>query len=162
VYHGPMRAIVLALALLAGCTTENVYYLGIDAGTGDSGTAPIDAGQDAGVDSGPACECSSGACCDGCHLRPTGYICAPHVLTQSGCSGKSSCQNKGLVLELYYADRTCTGFSPNCDGYYANDTVDFIDCDVTQGYPYAARCEMPTDGGLPYCTHGPTCTTESP
>lgn len=143
---------------------------GIDAGPKDasvdaSAEAGVDAGPDAGpdaaVDAGPVCECSSGPCCDGCHYRPSSYICQGYTVTAVDCVGKSVCTAYGLIIQTVEAQRQCTGWKATCDGLWVNEVVSYVNCDSDRGFPPYARCVV--DGPTAaHCATGPNCTTETP
>lgn len=174
-----MRYIAFAALVLAACSSSPVdpqidagqdsgvsSDAGQDAGADSGFDAGIDAGQDAGTDGGfdaaPACQCASGACCDGCYFRPNTYVCRDNVLYSTSCIGSSVCPGKGLTFRSQYDSRYCNGYSSDCGGTTFNDNTVDVNCDSSQGYPTYARCEQPADGGAAYCTWGPNCTTESP
>ena len=161
-----MRYALALAVVLVGCTNTTVIYVVPDSGVpSDAGVdlgPVVDAGQDAGVDLGPACECSAGACCDGCRLRPSSYACAVQQPSRWGCSGKSVCSGYGLLIDIIYADRMCTGWSAACDGLWVNETPTSHNCDSDEGFPPYARCDMPPDGGLPVCVTGPSCYATTP
>jgi|GEM_PF-3267954 len=58
------------------------------------------------------CDCDSGACCDGCYLRSSNYICQQNAQAQYSCSG-NGCGDDVMVS---YRDQHCSGFSSSCDG----------------------------------------------
>ena len=89
-----------------------------DSGTPDS-AAPVDSSipVDAAlppVDSGPACVCTSGPCCDGCNLRGTDHICEYRVDWDTACN-KDRC---GTYWTNTRQDRHCDGKRPDCAGRY--------------------------------------------
>lgn len=60
------------------------------------------------------CECSSGSCCDGCHYRPSSYVCDYHYGSyQYGCE-EGNC----LDDDVYKIDKRqyCSGTSSSCNG----------------------------------------------
>lgn len=76
-----------------------------DASTQDAG---LDAGPDASVDAGP-CTCTSGPCCDGCHLIPAYTQCSPSVVTTS-CSSSGG-QTIAWTTTNY---NVCDGVTTKC------------------------------------------------
>lgn len=69
-----------------------------------------------GTCEGYPCECSEGACCDGCHLRPVGTVCEPMRVIESTCSGVAGlCGGTTRVTERH-AEVQCSGISSACDG----------------------------------------------
>lgn len=109
----------LPLIFLAACFTPRplVYDdAGTDAGQVDAGfDAGQDAGTDAGQDAGPSCECSGGACCDGCHFLPTSTVCS----SVSAHAYPDYCTFvSGSTREYLGLDETITrcGSSGACDG----------------------------------------------
>jgi hypothetical protein len=171
-----MRSALLLLVLsVAACTSSNPstnpdggHDAGYDAGTFDAGrdAGSSDAGQDAGAsdaghDSGPACACATGACCDGCNLRPTTYACAVDAVEYTTCVGQSVCPAYGLTFRTRRGDRHCSGGSTSCDGLWMNTHSVDVDCDSSQGFPSFPRCVDPPSTDA-YCAKGPNCTTETP
>jgi hypothetical protein len=60
-----------------------------------------------------SCECSEGVCCDGCHYRPSDWICGSDSQTQYGCPWGSACGadvGKRTRTRLKY----CSGSSSEC------------------------------------------------
>lgn len=156
-----MRYLLAALMIASGCSgpsTANTSDMGADSGPFVPADAGSDAGQDTGVDSGAACECSSGPCCDGCHLRPATYACS--VVITSGCTGNSLCQGRGRVAEVGTDTVYCTGLSESCAAT-AITTITTTDCRVPDGVNYLTygRCD-PT--GVAHCVDGPDCASTFP
>jgi hypothetical protein len=174
-----MRSALLLLTLLVTACTSSEKSPdpdgGVDAGrdsgaavdAGHDATTPGDAGYDAGQtpdagqDAGPTCVCASGACCDGCNLRPSIYACAVDAVEYTTCVGQSVCPAYGLTFRTRRGDRHCSGSSTACDGLWMNTHSVDVDCDSSQGFPMYARCVDPAAAEA-YCAHGPNCTTESP
>lgn len=133
-----MRAhfLVLIAALLTACNDANGSSFASDSGPSDSGmNAGSDAGQDAGtdaaasidssmpdasiadassqdaaVDAAPVCECSSGPCCDGCHVLPSTTICSD-VYVSSMCT---SLPGSMTVAWTTTSRRFCDGVTTGC------------------------------------------------
>lgn len=65
------------------------------------------------------CECSTGACCDGCNYKTTASICDFEIQTQYGCPWGTACgadTAKRTRTKLKY----CSGNSPVCTGGWTN------------------------------------------
>jgi len=88
---------------------------------GDAGDAAADAGAetDAGEVDARACECTSGACCDGCHFSPLGTLCGRDVLVERRCfrvvDQSPPCQSLPQHIESSTANMFCTGRSSECE-----------------------------------------------
>ncbi len=106
----------------------------------DSGHAPdagtVDAGEDAGSDAGELdagtpledagampdaapCECTSGACCDGCHIRPSTWQCVANGPVSATCvagAGTAPLCPGTSRIKLTYGDRWCDGIRADCRG----------------------------------------------
>ena len=62
-----------------------------------------------------SCECSSGPCCDGCHYRPSTYVCNTWTETDYGCPWGTDCgDNVGVRTRTNR--RYCSGTSASCNG----------------------------------------------
>ncbi len=137
-----MRTHVLALCLvLTACSSTadtsnpDAYVPPVDASTMDTGVdlgprdLGVDLGQpDTGVDLGPACECSTGPCCDGCWLLPADTICAD-VYVSSRCSSLGGAQT---VAWTTTARQFCDGVTSGCTSTPVNvSTPDY--CDFESG-----------------------------
>jgi hypothetical protein len=121
-----MRLVLALLALAAACTPDapgapadggvDTAAPVLDLGPRDTG---VDLGTDAGVDLGPACECSSvGPCCDGCHPLPAWTEC--HIVAQP-----DRCWPDTYVVpgwRGHVETRTYCGTTGACDG--VTETVD--------------------------------------
>lgn len=57
------------------------------------------------------CECSSGACCDGCHYKNSNTICSTYG--DKSCAQGTDC---GSSIYYRYCKQYCSGSSSNCDG----------------------------------------------
>ncbi len=172
-----ISAFVAALAL-AGCSSpkqgaedSSVDAASIDAGHDaakvDSGfdaghdAGTTDAGHDAGYDAGPTCECSAGACCDGCHFRGTNYVCDADAVQFTTCTSASICMPYGNAVRTVRGDRHCVVGSTACTGTWTDTHYVDVDCSSSQGFPTYSRCVDPAIGDA-YCTWGPNCATEHP
>lgn len=129
-----MRIPFLALiaAFLTACSAPDGAPLASDSGSSDGA---MDAGQDAGtdaaasidssmpdasiadassqdaaVDAAPVCECSSGPCCDGCHVLPSTTICSD-VYVSSMCT---SLPGSMTVAWTTTSRRFCDGVTTGC------------------------------------------------
>jgi hypothetical protein len=88
-----------------------------------------------------SCECTSGVCCDGCHLLPLDFACAAAPAEQTQCIG--GC---GGTVQRREGPRRCTGASTECVddnvvwGEWADTEVCAPDeaCSVVAG---EAQCE---------------------
>jgi len=64
----------------------------------------------------PACQCTSGTCCDGCNYRSTSYSCGgPYY--EYDCPWGTSCGADGGYRYRY---RYCSGSSSSCSGSYGS------------------------------------------
>jgi hypothetical protein len=59
------------------------------------------------------CDCTSGACCDGCNYRPSSYVCDSTYQTDYGCPWGTGC---GDDVGVRYKTRKCSGSSSSCNG----------------------------------------------
>lgn len=59
------------------------------------------------------CQCTSGACCDGCSYRSSSYKCQQDVTTDYECVAGFNC---GQDVYVRHQDRYCSGSSAGCDG----------------------------------------------
>jgi hypothetical protein len=144
----------------ASTSTDASMDAATDAATDASGDAAMDAGMDAASDAS-TCTCSTGPCCDGCHVRPNTYVCIDDELKDTYCSGSSVCSGKGLTRVFRYESRYCNGVGTSCNGAWFGERFEELNCSVDQNYATYARCEDPADGEA-YCTSGPNCDTEGP
>ncbi len=94
----------------------------------------------------PACECSTGACCDGCHARPNWYSCGTYLLHTASCvhptPGSGYQISKAIMRQ--YGDLFCDGESTGeCSRWI--DTIY-----VGDNCPEDNWCLSPI-GKQPYC-----------
>lgn len=149
---------VAILVLSAGCHTATPLAKvdgGFDAGAAavDAGQT-VDAGQDAGADAGSICACSSGPCCDGCHVRDWGFVAEVGVVVGTDCSATAACGAGIREASQSLVDHVCTGFGPN-SYTNENDRIVTTDCQMPAGtYLPHGRCDL--TGGA-HCVDGPTC-----
>jgi hypothetical protein len=120
-----MRLVLALLALAAACTPDapgapvdggvDTAAPVLDLGPRDTG---VDLGTDAGVDLGPACECSTvGPCCDGCNPLPTWTVC-------NVVNGPDRCYPDSYIVPGWYGHletRTHCGESGACDGVVTSE-----------------------------------------
>ena len=116
------------LILLASCTVHETVYVypdsghdsGQDAGTDAAMDIGTDVARDIGTDTAPPCECSSGACCDGCYFRPSTYACITNDVVSAVCesstSGNGTCGTSKWRIKETFGDRFCNGWSASCSG----------------------------------------------
>lgn len=160
-----MERWIAIVVVVCGCSTSAPM------GTGDGGSdsgfdagQTVDAGQDAGADSGPTCECQAadGQCCDGCHFRPSGFVCATSIVTGSNCMATANCGARIRIASVAVHDLACDGFSAACTyPAFNSDRVVNTDCEFPDGpsgaYLQYGRCS--TAGGA-HCVNGPSCGSE--
>ena len=112
----PLLVLLLPACALSAPVPSLTFHEPLDA------SLPIDSGTDAGIDAAARCECASGPCCDGCHLRPSSYVCAHDVPVNALCSlaetWPSGCRG-GASITVQYGDHYCSGRAPVCDGIAA-------------------------------------------
>lgn len=104
------------------------------------------------------CSCTSGACCDGCSLRPPSYICDGNADVEYRCSGAecgANAQQRALVRHCSGDSTACTGATEllpwsNVESCAADDLCQ------TDGRTYA-RC-MGCSAG---CSNGTCCECDS-
>ncbi len=95
---------------------------------------PSDCGSESRCVSDPSCtavcECTSGACCDGCDYRSTSYKCQEDVATDYECIDGTGCGNDVYVR---HQDKYCSGSSSSCNGALQWDsTIVYDDCASTE------------------------------
>ena len=127
---GLFIAVFLA-AIISGCGGPPVNVSTYDDADvpSDSATVGDDAGHDAGSDAvveldaghdaGPTCECTTGPCCDGCHVRPSTHRCLDDGPVRAECSTRPypgpSCVGSDRIT-VYLGDRYCDGVATECSG----------------------------------------------
>lgn len=142
----------LVLVLLVACSPSETESpdggspmdAGFDAGR-DANVVVSDSGQDSGVDagtdSGPACECSSGPCCDGCNFRPANTPCGvEHVAHNDLCTvapGGANYPKMSNLLRDFHALR-CSGSASTCPSTSAETFQVYLDC--IDACPSAGNC----------------------
>lgn len=116
-----------------------------DDGGQDSGqdSSVADSGRDAATEAGPSCECTSGACCDGCHVMASGAQCGPGV-HDVGCTADMTTAQDATWHQ------TCDGASATgCGGAWVFDpaTIQSQNCRPTSWcirhsatFPYMGCC----------------------
>lgn len=158
-----MRAWLIGVVFVLGCGTA-APLVGVDGGSDAGATVDagsVDAGHDAGqsADAGPSCECSSGPCCDGCHVRDWGFVAEVGIVVETYCSTAAACGAGIREASQSLVDHVCTGFGPN-SYTNENDRVVTADCQNPSGtYLPHGRCS-PIGGA--HCVDGPTCGSVYP
>jgi hypothetical protein len=106
---------------------------GGEASTGGAGTGgDATGGQGTG---GQACECSTGACCDGCRLLPVWTYCGDYVSSTTCSLTKSSqCIEKSVRILREWQHVYCSGSSAACDGPWIWWKTVSVECS-TSTYP---------------------------
>ncbi|NJK32359.1 MAG: hypothetical protein HC927_08095 [Deltaproteobacteria bacterium] len=103
------------------------------------------------------CECTDGACCDGCDFRPANYVCEASAETQYGCPNGT---DPGDDVSKRTRDRYCSGNSASCSGGFGSWSAwSVIDSCSNDEY-----C-TPGDSTCNPCTYDVTqyeCSTFSP
>ena len=111
---------------------------------------PSDCGSESRCVSDPSCtavcECTSGACCDGCDYRPSSYVCSSQYETDYGCPWGTNCGND---VGVRYNQRYCSGTSSSCSGTIS-DWTSWSTAD------YCASTEKCVDDELT-CNYYSTC-----
>jgi hypothetical protein len=79
----------------------------------------------------PACQCSSGTCCDGCYFRPQSHFCG-EVPRDSMCSGNAvpACPGAKRRIELDYWNLFCNGDSNQCTRWAVHTKYSSQECAV--------------------------------
>lgn len=140
----------------SGCATANIRE-GMSCSDDNAQTYNDHCASGACV--GTACECSSGACCDGCHFRAATFKCIDNGPVSATCSGMDV--YGGLCSGLHrvthqLGDRWCTGASSTCSGTIVTNpsTVSYpcepdgmnmahpTVCRTDASDPLGARCAM--------------------
>lgn len=93
------------------------------------------------------CECSSGACCDGCDYRPSSHVCRPST---GFCDPEELCTGSSATCpaDAFLPDGTVCG-SQNCD---SNDG-----CDASGIYYDYSDCSLLCNGGA--CDSSCACSS---
>jgi len=67
----------------------------------------------------PACECTTGPCCDGCHYKSASISCNVDIQTEYGCPWGQGCgSDVGRRTKTRF--QYCSGNSAQCTGYWGN------------------------------------------
>ena len=122
----------------------------------------------AGGGSNP-CECTAGACCDGCNYLPENTICATDANQEYGCPDGTS---PGDDIGVHFQDQLCSGASASCDGGYGNwkPWYPYADCGPTetcvpgQATCAGAGCECASGGccnGCDFLPIGTVCDIDA-
>ncbi len=74
----------------------------------------------------PACQCSEGACCDGCYFRPQSHFCG-EVARDTMCLGDDvpACTGAKDGIRLDYWNLFCNGDSNQCTRWGAHTSTCF-------------------------------------
>jgi len=110
------------------------------------------------------CECSSGECCDGCHYRPSGYVCGTTDCDPNNHYFSSGTAAPNSSETCYYRDyedavNRCSGSSASC----ANSSCTSY-ADVTQYVcgtcSYVSGCNGTVLGSCNYYTNSTSGTAD--
>ncbi len=134
-------------------------WSGACSGTG-SCTVSMTANRSVTANFAVACQCSSGPCCDGCHYRPSNYVCSSTTQTDYGCPWGTGC-GADVGKRTRSVKRYCSGSSSSCNGsvtygswssYSVYDNCSSSetcsDNDPTCNYTSSCACQ---------CSSGPCC-----
>jgi hypothetical protein len=90
---------------------------------GNVGTGGAASGGSSGSGGSPACECTTGPCCDGCNFREESHQCQVRDWSATECSGTvltgPACAGMTRDVKVELRDRFCSGASAACDGRWA-------------------------------------------
>lgn len=98
-------------------------------GDGQGGTMAGDAGSGGA----PACMCSTGQCCDGCHFRSGSYLLG-RVVVSNACEGPSTPGGPDRII-LEKRDQLCDGVSAVGTVLGGNDATTTEDCPHSCAWP---------------------------
>ncbi|HHE76556.1 MAG TPA: hypothetical protein ENL27_01070, partial [Candidatus Parcubacteria bacterium] len=100
------------------------------------------------------CQCSSGVCCDGCHYRPSAWVCGSESQVQYGCPWGLDCGNnvgKKTRIRLKY----CSGNSADCNGKVGG-WLGWSKWEVADVCRFSEKC-VP---GNHYCQYSQNCSNK--
>ncbi len=136
---------------------------------GHGGRYAVEVRQPDDPESPPArkCDCTEGACCDGCYFRPSYWTCEEDETVENRCNG-GGC---GAGVEERRLSRMCSGKSAECDGEESwtpwslrTDCGDEAICEEGEGGPVCVRCDHGCEEGKcveavcePECTGTQIC-----
>lgn len=122
---------------------------GIDQGgqsTGGSGVA----GQSGAAGASPTCQCTTGECCDGCHVQPNTYRVGVHEAHTTQCVGEAP----RVRIAWQFGDRYCDGASSGVGTRWVDTNYSSVDCRLVfsgDGVSHGGDfCHAPI-GVTPYC-----------
>lgn len=94
-----------------------------------------------------ACECNSGACCDGCFIRPASAVCDPNAEVMYECLGGGCGGDIGAKSRA----RHCSGDSTACNGQVGDWSAQNLHADCSD----SQTCSS----GDSTCNEAPMCTS---
>ena len=102
-----------------------------------------------------SCECSKGVCCDGCHYRPSAWICGSDSQIQYGCPWGLACGadvGKRRRIRLKY----CSGGSSECAGKLGG-WLPWTSWKIADKCGISETCSI----GRPYCRYNSACVSNT-
>ena len=100
------------------------------------------------------CDCTTGACCDGCNYRPSSYVCDTWTEYDYRCTG-TACGNDAQNQSRTNTQK-CTGSSASCSGSITYGT--WSSWSTTENCASTEKCAT-DNSSYAYCYYASECDT---